>query len=84
VAAIKYKDPVSDQWVQLAVVGASQPTIVDFPSPQSTWVIDLGRMVNVVILNSAGDVVEPGSIKYDQTEITMTFSAAFSGKAYCF
>lgn len=61
-----------------------EPVILDFATPQSTWAIDIGRTANITVIDSAGNVVEPGSIHYNGTSITLEFSAAFSGKAYCF
>jgi hypothetical protein len=53
--------------------------------PSDTWVIvhNLGYMPGgVVVVDSAGTNVE-GSVSHDSTsQITITFSAAFSGKAY--
>jgi hypothetical protein len=52
--------------------------------PTDTWVIvhSLGFNPNVTVVDSAGTTVE-GSISYDSsTQITITFSAAFSGTAY--
>lgn len=49
-----------------------------------TWVIthNLGRFPSVVTVDSSGDEVE-GAIRYDSVnQITITFSAAFGGKAY--
>lgn len=64
-----------------AIIGATQ---VDFPSPLSVWNIDIGHVTNVVVIDSAGSVVEPGNIIYSGTSMQLKFSAAFSGTAYCF
>lgn len=58
--------------------------IIDIPAPQSTWVIDVGEIADIMVIDSAGTVVEPGEIKYEGTKVTLTFSAPFSGQAYCF
>jgi hypothetical protein len=52
--------------------------------PLAVWVVNhpLLRMPSVAIVDSAGSNVE-GEIRYDSnTQITITFSAAFSGYAY--
>lgn len=52
--------------------------------PASVWIIphELGMYPNVAIIDSAGDGVI-GAVHYDnENQITMIFSAAFSGEAY--
>lgn len=51
----------------------------------ASWVVShgLGKRVSVSIVDSSGDVVY-GNIHYDSdNQVTLTFSAAFSGEAYC-
>ena len=51
----------------------------------TTWSVahNLDKFVSVVIVDSAGSVVI-GDVSYvDANNVTLTFSAAFSGKAYC-
>jgi TRAP-type uncharacterized transport system substrate-binding protein len=53
-------------------------------SPSSTWVIlhNLNRRPNVSIVDSGGSVVI-GDVHYDNdNQITLSFTAAFSGEAY--
>lgn len=53
--------------------------------PTSTWIVphNLGKLPSVTIIDSAGDQVE-GSIHFDSiNQVTITFSAAFSGVATC-
>lgn len=50
----------------------------------ATWVIthNLGRHPSVVVIDSAGSVIIP-DVQYDSAyQVTVRFSAAFSGKAY--
>lgn len=52
--------------------------------PSDVWIIlhNLGFQPNVTVVDSGGTTVE-GSISYDSVnQITLTFSAAFSGFAY--
>lgn len=78
---------VSGTWTQIttgggAVAGASY--VYNQGSPAATWVIthNLGIRPNVTIEDSAGTTVE-GEIVYDSiNQLTLTFSAAFSGVAY--
>ena len=51
--------------------------------PEAVWVIahGLGGYPTVVVIDSAGSVVE-GDVEYDSTEqVTLTFSAGFAGTA---
>lgn len=50
----------------------------------STWVVvhNLGKRPSVTVIDSAGDEVE-GHLAYDSAnQLTLTFSASFSGTAY--
>lgn len=65
--------------------GARPMELVDFPAPTSTWIIDMGQPCDVVVINSANQVVWPGDMIYGPgTQITLVFSAPFSGQAQCF
>jgi hypothetical protein len=57
---------------------------IDFPSPLAVWVIDIGMPAQVVVYDSSGRVVEPGTITQAGTRLTLTFSAPFSGVAHVF
>lgn len=85
-ASLKYKDPDSGQWISISTGSGDggEPVIIDFPSPLASWVVDIGRLASVVVIDSSGSVCEPGDIHYSGTQITMEFSAPFSGTAYCF
>lgn len=53
-------------------------------SPSVTWIVkhNLSRFPSVSVVNSAGTLVM-GDVHYDSIEqITLTFTTAFSGKAY--
>lgn len=53
-------------------------------TPSATWVIEhlFGKYPSVLVVDSGGSVVE-GDITYDSNnQITLNFSAAFSGDAY--
>ena len=54
-------------------------------TPSSTWVIDhnLAKYCSVSIVDTAGEVVY-GEIQYNSiNQVTLTFSEAFSGDAFC-
>ncbi len=56
----------------------------DQASASTSWVCEhnLGKFPSVTIVTSAGDEVE-GDVSHDSVnQATLTFSAAFSGKAY--
>jgi hypothetical protein len=53
--------------------------------PASTWTVThaLTKRVAVTVVDSAGDMVL-GDVHYDSdNQVTLTFSAAFAGEAYC-
>lgn len=64
--------------------GGGRSEIINFPVPSTTWVVHPDFLGSVVVLDSAGDVIEPGHIEYNGNEITMLFSSAVSGTVYCF
>lgn len=51
----------------------------------ATWSIAhmLGKVPSITIIDSAGDEVEGNIIVVDPDHITLSFSAPFSGVAYC-
>lgn len=53
-------------------------------SAASTWVINhnLGKFPSVTIVDSANNVVVGYQVYNNNNQITLTFSAPFSGKAY--
>lgn len=66
-----------------AVAGAHDFTFAQGPA-SDTWVVKhlLGRFPAVTVVDSAGNVVE-GGVRYDSADqITLSFSAPFSGSAY--
>jgi hypothetical protein len=54
------------------------------PVPAAVWNVihNLGRMPSVTVTTSAGDVVVGHVQHIDSTTLTITFSAAFAGRAY--
>ena len=63
-------------------VGAS--FVYNQGSPSATWVIvhDLGFRPNVTVEDSAGTTIEGEVVYNNDNQLTLTFSAAFSGIAY--
>lgn len=53
-------------------------------TPSATWVINhnLGKKPSVTVIDSAGTEVEGQVVHTDINNLIITFSAAFSGKAY--
>ena len=69
----------------LAEGGGDKTYVHDQISSSQTWTINhnLGKYPSVMIINSAGTVAM-GDITYvNENQIIVTFSATFSGKAYC-
>jgi hypothetical protein len=94
---MKYRDPQDGAFKLVPLTaerGATGPTgpagentpvrVINFPLPLDTWIINSDHLIDVVVIDSAGNVIEPGGIIYEGTNITLQFSAAFSGTAYCF
>lgn len=65
--------------------GSSDTEVFTQVSPSATWVVThslVGDFPSVTVVDSGGTVVE-GSVTYQSTtQLTITFSAAFSGLAY--
>ncbi len=54
-------------------------------SPSSIWIVNhnLGKFPSVTVLDSSGDQIE-GTIRYvNFNQVTIEFSAPFSGLVYC-
>lgn len=87
-ASIKYKDPKTGEFIRLPMViiggtGEDKTYVYTQNTASNVWVIkhDLNKLPSVTIMNSAGDIVF-GNIHYDNdNQVTITFSAPFSGKA---
>lgn len=58
--------------------------VIDIATPSYIWELDVGQLIDVVVIDSAGTVIEPGNIKYEGNKAVLTFSSAFSGRAICF
>jgi len=88
------KVSVADVVVQVSTSGPQGPPgtsggramqVVSFNTPQTSWVIDLGSLCDVQAIDSDGNVVWPGTVKYGPgTQVVLTFSVPFSGKAHCY
>ena len=82
-------DPDVELWYDTDAVAGIPSTVViahvhTQSTPAATWTINhpLLFIPNITVVNSAGDQVEGGVDYVDADTITVTFSAAFSGKAY--
>lgn len=53
--------------------------------PASTWVVphNMGKRPSITIFDSANDEIEGDIVHNSVNQLTLTFSAAFSGVAYC-
>lgn len=74
--------------VSVGTQGPAGPAAATYTHTQSiasdTWVIthNLGKHPSVVVIDSAGSVII-SDVQYDSAyQVTVRFSAAFSGKAY--
>jgi len=74
--------------VSIGTQGPAGPANETYTHTQSvasdTWVIEhnLGKHPSVVVIDSAGSVII-SDVQYDSAyQVTVTFSASFSGKAY--
>lgn len=71
-------------WTLLAQKGEAASYVFTQGTPSTTWTIvhNLGVFPSVTVVDSAGSV-QIGDVLYvSANEITLTFSAAFAGKAY--
>jgi hypothetical protein len=79
------KQPVENQVDVRGLKGGGDKNYVYTQStPAASWTVshNLGKRPAVVVVDSAEDVVY-GDIQYiDDNTVTLTFSGAFSGKAY--
>jgi hypothetical protein len=70
--------------LQLSSAGGDKNYVFDQAVAASTWVINhtLNKFPSVSVVDSAGTQVN-GQVTYNNTsQITITFSAAFSGEAF--
>lgn len=98
VGVLKARDPATGQWVNIGGPGPPGPPGPQGPpgvagsanyvhqqlTPQATWVVThpLGKYGSVEVVDSAGTVIVP-DVHYDSlTQITITFGAAMSGRAF--
>lgn len=69
-------------------VGGADPSTLGYvhtqASPVSTWTINhpLQFIPNITVVDSAGDQVEGDVVYSSASQIVVTFSSSFSGKAY--
>lgn len=70
--------------VRSGAAGKTRRYVFNQASPSTEWVIthSLGGKPSVTVVDSA-DTVVVGEVKYDSdTQVTVSFTAAFSGHAY--
>lgn len=80
----KTQQPTVDIVITGGIVGTDKNFIFTQSSASDTWTINhtLNKFPSVSVVDSAGSIVI-GNITYNSTsQITLTFSASFSGKAY--
>ena len=87
---VYYDDGNSQQWVPATPTVKGDPQTVAYrhvqASAATTWTIphNLAFRPNVAAVDSTGREVIPGAIDYTSaTTVTLTFSAALGGEAYC-
>ena len=80
----KTQQPTIDVVITGGIVGVDKNFVFTQSSASATWTINhtLNKFPAVEVVDSANDIVI-GNITYNSTsQITITFTAAFSGKAY--
>lgn len=78
------EQPTVEVVITGGIIGGDKNFIFTQSSSSDTWTINhtLNKFPSVSVVDSAGSVVI-GEITYNSTsQITLTFSASFSGKAY--
>ena len=80
----KTEQPSVDVIITGGIVGTDKNFVFTQSSASATWTINhtLNKFPAVEVVDSANDIVI-GNVTYNSTsQITITFTAAFSGKAY--
>lgn len=80
----KTEQPTVDVIITGGIVGVDKNFVFTQSSASATWTINhtLNKFPAVEVVDSANDIVI-GNVTYNSTsQITITFTAAFSGKAY--
>jgi len=80
----KTQQPTVDIVITGGIVGVDKNFVFTQSSASATWTINhtLNKFPAVEVVDSANDIVI-GNVTYNSTtQITITFTAAFSGKAY--
>jgi hypothetical protein len=80
----KTEQPSVDVIITGGIVGTDKNFVFTQSSASDTWTINhtLNKFPAVEVVDSANDIVI-GNVTYNSTnQITITFTAAFSGKAY--
>ena len=80
----KTQQPTVDIVITGGIVGVDKNFVFTQSSASATWTINhtLNKFPAVEVVDSANDIVI-GNVTYNSTtQITLTFTAAFSGKAY--
>lgn len=80
----KTEQPSVDVIITGGIIGGDKNFVFTQSSASSTWTVshNLNKFPSVSVVDSAGTAVI-GNVTYNSTsQITLTFSASFSGKAY--
>lgn len=80
----KTEQPTVDVIITGGIVGTDKNFVFNQQEASDTWTINhtLNKFPSVSVVDSAGDIVI-GNVTYNSTsQIILTFSASFSGKAY--
>ena len=80
----KTEQPSVDVIITGGIVGTDKNFVFTQSSASATWTINhtLNKFPAIEVVDSANDIVI-GNVTYNSTsQITITFTAAFSGKAY--
>lgn len=80
----KTEQPSVDVIITGGIVGTDKNFVFTQSSASATWTVNhtLNKFPSVSVVDSAGSIVI-GNVTYNSTsQITLTFSASFSGKAY--
>lgn len=80
---IKYGDGTT-AWTSLAYFESDKHFLFTQGSPSTTWSVahNLQKKPSVTVVDSGNNEVEGDVNHIDDNNLTITFSAAFSGKAY--
>jgi hypothetical protein len=85
IIATNVQDAIVEVWQEMIESSGDARYVHTQNTPSATWQVEhnLGKFPSVTIVTSGGTEVEGDVVFVDINTVTLSFSSAFSGKAYC-